>query len=589
MKRIQSSVALVGIALILTLAAPVMAAPDSPNATQGGTLVVAIATDPETLNGAMTTSTPATTIASGIYDTLIITDAEGNPTPNLATSWDVSSDAKTYTFHLVENATWHDGEPFTSADVKFTAEEVWKVHHPRNSLALQNLDRVDTPDDYTAVFEFSEPYAALLGSLGNYDGFVIPEHIYAGTDIADNPHNLDDPIGTGPFIFEEFVTGEQVTLTRNPNYWRADGPYLDRVIFRVIPEPAARGLAIRTGEVDLIPISALPPRSDLDGLKEQDGVVVHETDDYLLAGASVLMFNLRRDVTADLAVRQAFAYTLDRQLLVDRVMFGYARVADGPFGGTWYDDEAVTKYPRDVDKANELLDAAGYAREGDGTRFELNLLYDQARDATAQTAEVIREQMAEVGVTVNLMGSDRATSEQSVFIDHDFDLAIPAEFPGTGPVPDVGIARFYKSSNIGEGIFNNAAAYENPIVDAAFEDASATSDTEERRALFSTVQEEVTRDLPYLWMIAPTGVTIYRDSYANVEWTDPYELDLASIYVISDEATDAGSTDDPNDGDVTTGDDDEGSPGMDPLLVGGLIVVVLALGGWFVVGRRRST
>jgi peptide/nickel transport system substrate-binding protein len=550
------------------------------NPKTGGTFVVAIPADPPHLNGAVSTSNLVNMVTSGMQDSLIIQDRDGKLVPNLAESWEATENSKTWTFKLVRNAKWHDGKPFTSADVKYTAEKIWKVTHSRNTQVLRTLAGVDTPDDYTVVFRFTQPNAGLMASLGKYEGAIAPKHVFDdGTAFTvGHPRNTTNPIGTGPFKFQEWVKGSQVTFVKNPDFWRQGQPYLDKVVFRVIPDAAARALALEAGEVDLIQATSLPTFAEINRLRKSAGVIVNDYTTFSIPVVMGLMFNLDRAPSNKLPFRQALAHAIDRQFLVDNVVQGLGAVADGPFRPPWYDDAAVTKYPRDLAKANQLLDQAGYPRGANGTRLSIKLHFDQSRGSAARTVDVIREQLREVGIDVQLSPLDSATMEQNLFIKREFEIAIPAEFLGIGPDPTVGIRAYMHSASIGPSLYNNAPQWRNAIFDKAIDDAAGEPDFEKRKKHFSLAQAEVTKDLPWLWLMEARRPTLQRDTFVNVNWSDAYQVELGAVHLKPDAAAPSAA--------VGT----SGAPadsGITPVLAVGALAIIV-LGGLLVLRRRSS-
>src|SRR5262249_41737702 len=160
-------------------------------------------------------------------------------------SWTVSPDQTLYTFSLVDTK-WHDGKPFTSRDVKFTLEEVSGKYGSKFASTKSRIKSIETPDDRTVVLQLDRPFGPLLFSLSNYgNGVILPEHLFAGTNALTNPATLTAPVGTGPFMLKEWVRGDHITLVRNPNYWMPGKPYLDQIIFKIIPDSSARVLALK--------------------------------------------------------------------------------------------------------------------------------------------------------------------------------------------------------------------------------------------------------------------------------------------------------------------------------------------------------
>ncbi len=234
----------------LLAAAPVGAVQEGATPQAGGTLVVSIASDPGHFNPAITTGFTQHVVADSMFNGLVGLDENLQPVPDLADQWVVSDDGRTYTFNLYPGVTWHDGVPFTSADVKFSFEQVLLKYHSRTAAGLGPvLDGIDTPDDLTVVMRFKQPYAPLLRRLDVTEAPIVPKHIYEGTDPTTAEANLE-PVGTGPFKFVEYAKGDQVTLERNDNYFKEGLPRLDRVVFRVIPEANSALQALQQGEVD---------------------------------------------------------------------------------------------------------------------------------------------------------------------------------------------------------------------------------------------------------------------------------------------------------------------------------------------------
>lgn len=473
------------------------AAPPS-GAKRGGTIVVGVTTDPGNFNPGLTTASGTHAVADNLYNGLLQFNDKLEPQPSLAEKWTVSPDGKMYTFTLAKGVQWHDGKPFTSADVKFSFEKILLQFHSRTKAGLENvLDGIDTPDDNTVVFRFKQPYAPLLRRLDVVEAPILPKHIYEGTDIQQNPANLQ-PVGTGPFKFKEYVKGDHVTFVRNENYFKQGLPYADQVIFKIIPQAATAALALEQGEVDYITgvngpdIARLQKNSDVVLVKAPAG-----------PGGSFCIdtpiFNLRKAPFDKLEVRQAFAYGINRQQILDQVQFGQGRVATGPIASTmsWAYNPNVMKYPYDPAKAEELLDKAGYPKGADGKRLKVVFVH---ATGFARTAEVVRENMGRVGVEVELATLEVNAANDRMFTKNDFDLGIGSYC--NGPDPEIGVTRAYVSSNIKQGVpFSNGAAYRNPRVDELFAQAASTVDTAQRAKLYAEIQDILVKDLPYWWLV----------------------------------------------------------------------------------------
>ena len=475
---------------------PEVAAPDDTR--RGGTLVIALSDDPGHFNPGITTGFNVHAVTGSMFNGLVELDDNANPHPDLAQSWEVSDDSTQYTFHLAEGVRWHDGEPMTSADVQYTFESILLNYHSRTKGGLSGvLESIDTPDDTTVVFNFTQPYAALLQRLNSTEAPILPKHIYEGVDDVQTAAANLAPVGTGPFMLESYDIDNEITLVRNDGYFKEGLPYLDRVVFRVIPDQNTQVLALEEGEVDYI---WRVPGGEVERLSGDDSIALHNVNSGPGGGFCIptLTFNSDREVFSDLRVRQAIAHAVNREQLLAQVIFGQGRVATGPINSQMafaYTDD-VTTYPYDVSRANALLDEAGYA--SDGTRFSIDLLVFSF-GVFPKYAEVMRQNLAEVGIDVEVMPLDRSAFIPKVFTERDFDTNIISYCNNTDP--SIGVARMYISSNIGDIPFSNGAAYVNPQIDELFDAAASTPDVARRGELYGEIQKILTAELPYLWLV----------------------------------------------------------------------------------------
>lgn len=489
--------------------------------TPGGTLVIGIAASPGHLNPAISTGSEVHTVADSLFNGLVALDDQAIPQPDLATSWTVNDDATVYAFTLADGVRWHDGTPFTSADVRFTFESVLLRFHARTRSSLEGrLERIETPDDRTVVFRFREPYAPLLQQLTVTEAPILPRHVYADApDPTTAAANLR-PIGTGPFRFVAFDADEQVVLERNDDYFKAGLPLLDRVVFRIVPDANTRLLALERGELDFV---AGVPASELERIAASPELTTYAPNSGPGGGFCImtLTFNLERTLLADRAVRVALAHAIDREQLVDQVLYGSGRVATGPIhsGLTAFYSDDVATYPFDPDRAARLLDEAGYPVGADGVRFVIDFLHFPQ---FAKYGEVLRQNLAAVGVRLELVALDRAAFVTRMFGQRDFDTGVVSYCNNTDPA--IGVARVYLSSNIGDIPFSNAGAYANPEVDRLFGEAASLADPEERAERYRALQRLLTEELPYVWLVESASLSA---SAAHVHDLAPWSGSLA--------------------------------------------------------------
>jgi peptide/nickel transport system substrate-binding protein len=477
---------------------------------RGGTLVVAISADPGHLNPAITTAGPTHTAAELLYNGLLGRDERGNPVPELAESWQVEQGGAVYRFRLRDRVTWHDGAPFTSADVKFSFEEILLKFHARTKASMAGaLAGIDTPDDRTVVFRFKQPYAPLLAQLDATEATIVARHLYQGSDPQTNPVNAK-PVGTGPFKFVSYTKGAEIRLARNPSYFKQGLPYLDELVMRIVPDASTQALAFENGEVDFLwgvpgPLLARY-KSDARILKAQTG--------YNPGGSNCIMtvsFNLDRPLLKDVSVRRALAHATDRQPFLSQILFGEGAVAAAPISSEipWAHADGLAMPRFDRAEAERLLEAIGWKKQGDGPRLAQGVtgVPDGTRlavdflhfPAFAKYGELIRQQWGAVGVAVTLRPLEPAVFAPTVFKDRNFDTNVISYC--NGPDPEIGVRRMYHSSQIGPAPFTNAAAYRNPRVDALFDEASRNVERDRRSRLYRQIQEIVVQDLPYFWLV----------------------------------------------------------------------------------------
>lgn len=512
---------------------PDVEAPDDTDdeAVRGGTLTLPASADPGHLNPAITTAGPTHTASELLYNGLLEYTEDLEPLPSLAESWEIEDDGATYVFQLRDDVVWHDGEPFTSADVKYTVEEVLVEHHARTAASMgPALEEVEAPEDHTVIFRFSQPYAPLLQQLDVTEAPIIPAHIFEGTDPLEHEANME-PVGTGPFRFVSYTPESEIVFERNEEYWKDDLPYFDRIVQRIVPDEGAQVIALEGGEVDWLWGA---PGPELQRLREEeDGLEFVETP-VNPGGANCIMsvsFNLEEPMFQDLEVRRAIAQALDREQFLERVLFGEGQVAAAPIssGIPFAHAEGLDLPEFDRDEAERLLEEAGWVGEDgetreaqgvDGVEDGTPLAFDFVHFSTfSEYGELLRAQLAEVGADIELRTLEPPVFAETVFGERDFDTNIVSYCNGTDP--EIGVRRMYDSAQIGPTPFSNSSAYENEDVDQLFDEAQQTVDLDQRGEIYAQIQNIVVDDLPYLWIVETVGTRIHR---ADCEGFKPFGL-----------------------------------------------------------------
>ena len=480
----------------------------------GGSVVVAVTTDPGGLNPAVTTQGGVHLICGSIFSGLVAQDFDLNPVPDLAQRWEISPDGKIYTFYLAENAEFHDGVPVISGDVKFTFEELLLKFHSRTRASIgDKIKQITTPDAHTVVFEFNKPFAAFLQLIDVTNAPIMPKYLYENTDPLTNPYNVK-PVGSGAFKFQEWAKGDYLTLVRNEKYFKTGKPYLDRIVYKVMPSSATAAIAFENGEADYF---LNPTPLDIERLSKMPNVVINEKGREGFATVETVVLNLNRAPLSDVRVRRAMAHAIDKNYIVDKIAFGMGTAATGPIASAlkWAYNPNVVKYERNLLLANQMLDEAEYKRDAEGIRFHLKYVY---APSYAKVVEALRDQLREVGIAVDLEQMEFSAAVDRVYLKKDFDLGF-ASFEN-GPDPDIGVKRTVVSSNIGAIPFSNGAGYRNPRIDELFDLAASETDKQKRAAYYFEAQEILAKDVPYLWIYEPHGAVAYKSQLQGMyQWS----------------------------------------------------------------------
>lgn len=501
----------------------------------GGTLSAIVHPEPPILSPLLNTATPIVLVATKINDGLVDYALDGSIKPQLAESWDFSKDGLTLTFKLRKGVTWHDGKPFTSADVKFSIEEGLLKYSSTGKRIFRTLSKVEAPDDRTVVLTLSEPTPVIYRNLNAQALWLLPKHLYEGSDIRSNPWNAK-PIGTGPFVFKEYVRGSHIALDRNPNYWDQGKPYLDRVLFKIIPDAAGRAAAFETGAVQF---GQQHPITFADAARlKASGKVVVDTRGYEFSPTWFwLEPNHKNEYLKHLKVRQAIAHAIDRNLLLKTVWGGYGKPAVSPIPSTltpFHISEGLQQYPFDPKRAEQLLDEAGFPRKADGWRFKLTHDFIPYGDDYRRTGEFVRQALRRVGIDVTLGSQDLTTWLKSVFTDYNFDLI--SSWGNAGADPQMGIeTRFWSKARQPGTAWTVVSEYKNDELDAALEAAQTEVDPQKRVESYKTVQRIVQRDLPLIPLFEIEWFSVYDKRLRGLTDTPNQRgNNFASVYFASE-------------------------------------------------------
>lgn len=503
----------VALAAGLVLGAGLASAQGAP--AQGDVLSFALSPEPPFIMTAINTTLQMGLVSSKIMEPLIYLNTDLKPQPQLAQSWTVSPDGLTYTFKLRPNVKWHDGQPFTSADVQFTVMEALKKLHPRGRSSFAKVVEVQTPDPLTAVFKLSQPAPPMLTALASgYESPMIPKHLFQGTDIAANPF-ISKPVGTGPFVFKEWQKGSHIVLERNPNYWRPGKPALQRIVFRIVNDASARAAGLESGELQIGALSPVP-LTDMVRIASNPKLAI-ETRGYAYMSPFMLMeVNLRKAPLSDVRVRRAIAHAIDRKRFTQIVWMGFGKPANSPIPSsvTTFHATDIPAYEFDPEKAKKLLDEAGLKPGAGGMRFKMTHDFIPLGSDYQRTGEFIKQQLARVGIDVELRSQDLPSFFRRVYTDYDFDTT--SLYYGAFADPTQGLQRLYWSKSIQKGVvYTNATDYRSPEMDRIIESAQNEIDPAKRKALYLEMQRLAMTDLPVIPLMETRFATVSSSRLKN--------------------------------------------------------------------------
>ncbi len=473
---------------------------------KGGTLTYTYQPEPTAISTLATTAVPVSLIATKIYDGLLqYAGAAMEPKPGLAESWTVSPDNLTYTFKLRQGVKWHDGKPFTSADVKFSIEVLALNYHSRGKTYFGNVTAIETPDANTVIVKLKEPVPYFLKAFQPSETPMMPKHGFTEQEIAEKKVRqakiMLEPIGTGPFKMKEWKKGSHIILERNADYWKPGQPYLDQLVLRILPDGAARAIAVEKGEVDLAPMTALPP-AEIQRLGKLPHIVSSQAGSEGLGPIMWLEVNLRDKPLSDVAVRQAISLAVDRDKLVDVIWYGMGKPARGPIvsGNPNHFNAALSKYEYNPAKANKVLDDAGYKRGADGVRFKLTQNFLPYGEEWVRQAEYVKQELGKIGIQVEIESLDMGGWLKKVFTDWTYQLT--SDFHHNYSDPTIGVQRAFISSNIQKGAtFSNSMGYNNPKLDGLLKKAAAMPDGPDRKKVWDEAQKIMHDELPVIFLI----------------------------------------------------------------------------------------
>jgi peptide/nickel transport system substrate-binding protein len=476
------------------------------------TFVVSSIGDARRLNPVLANDTASATINDQVFNGLVKYDKDIRLVGDLAERWDISPDGKTFTFHLRKGVQWHDGVEFTAEDCLFTFRKLMdpEVATPYSS-GYMDVAKAEAVSRYVFRVTYKEPFSPALES---WSMGVIPRHLLDGKDLNKDPFNRN-PVGTGPYRLKEWIAGQKVVLEANDAYFEGR-PNIDRYIYRIIPDSSTMFQELLSGGVDMMGLNPLQylRKSETRRIRENYRKFRYPANAFTYMG-----YNLTSELFKDKTVRQALAYAIDRQSIIDGVLLGIGRPCTGPFSYvSWAYNKRVEPYPYDPGRARTMLATAGWKdSDGDGVldrggrAFRFTILTNQGNGERIRAAEIIQQSLRKIGIDVKIRVMEwQAFLEQ---IDkHSFDAIIL----GWSMSRDPDLYDIWHSSKTKKGEYN-FVSYRNEEVDRLLVDGRRTFDIEKRKKIYGRIHEILADEQPYAFLYVPDATPIVHRRFKGIE------------------------------------------------------------------------
>lgn len=448
-----------------------------------------------------------------IYNGLLRYDKDIRLEGELAEKWDISPDNLKIRFFLRKDVKWQDGKPFTAKDVEYTyklyIDDKTPTAYATDFLKVKDFRCLD---DFTVEVEYEKPYAPALGSWGTS---MLPAHLLEGQDVTQSPLKRQ-PVGTGPYRFREWTTGEKIIVDSYHDYFEGR-PYIDRVMTRMIPDPATMFLELKAGRLDQMGLSPLQYQRQTESQWFKDNFAKYR---YLTFNYSYLGYNLQDWKFKDRKVRQALTTAINRESIVQGVLLGLGKVTDAPYkpDTIWYNHN-VKKFPYDPAKAKAMLAEAGWTDtdgdgilDKDGKPFEFTIITNQGNELRKNAATIIQKDLKEVGIKVNIRVIEWAAFLKNFINKRNFEACLL----GWGIGIDPSQIDIWNSKKTGEKELN-FITYQNPEVDKLLELGASTYDIQERKKYYDKFQEILAEDQPYTFLYVQDALPIISSRFQGIK------------------------------------------------------------------------
>ncbi len=479
----------------------------------GDSLVEGTIGEASTLIPILASDSSSHVVAGQVYNGLVKYDKNLNIVGDLAESFDISPDGLNITFHLRRGVKWHDGAPFTARDVLYTYRVTVDPKTPTAYAEdFKQVKNISAPDDHTVRVVYGIPFAPALASWGMN---ILPAHLLEGQDITKSPL-ARKPVGTGPYRFKEWISGQKIVLEANNEYFEGR-PYIDRYIYRIIPDTSTMYMELKAGAIDLMGLTPVQYARQTGNRSFTSSFNKYR---YPSSGYLYMGYNLRHPLFGDKRIRQAMTAAINKDELIHGVLFGMGQKAHGPIvPGRWAYNPNVKDIGYDPKHAAELLAQAGWKDKNsdgilfkDGKPFKFTILTNQGNQQRLMTAQIVQQRLRQVGIDVKIRIVEWATFLKEFVNKGNFEVVMLAW--NISQDPDMYDIWHSSKTNPGE---LNFIGYKNPEVDRLLVEGRSTFDIEKRKRAYFRIQEILAEDQPYTFLYVPDALPVVSARIRGVE------------------------------------------------------------------------
>jgi peptide/nickel transport system substrate-binding protein len=476
------------------------------------TFVEASIGDARRLNPVIANDSASGTINEQVFNGLVKYDKDIKLVGDLAERWEVSNNGKTITFYLRKGVKWHDGVEFTAEDCLFTYQKFIdpNVATPYSS-SYTDISKAEIVNKYVFRVTYKEPFSPALES---WSTGMIPKHLLEGRDINTNEFNRH-PVGTGPYKFKEWISGQKIVLIANDDYFERR-PNIDQFIYRIIPDSSTMFQELLSGGVDLMGLNPLQYLRKSETRRIRENYVKFR---YPANAFTYMAYNLRNPLFSEIKVRQALSYSINRQGIIDGILLGLGKPCTGPFSYvSWAYNPNVRSYDYDPERARRMLAEAGWKDlnsdgilEKDGKPFRFTIMTNQGNTERIRTAEIIQQNMKTLGIDVNIR-----VMEWQAFLEQIDKRSFDVIILGWGMGRDPDIYDIWHSSKTKKGEYN-FIGYKNAEVDRLLIEGRRTFDIDKRKKIYYRIHAILAEEQPYAFLYVPDATPIVAKRFKGVK------------------------------------------------------------------------